>query len=138
METVQDNFRRYGLLDDQVVFLQGWFKDTLPHLTRILDHLQLCSGLSNVAGFLLDPRDSLSEAREILGPQRLMLGNVNGPGLARMQPDKAYASVSTLLADRASDRNFVFASSHADILYDTGPDTLLAVRKAVMDAGEVA
>ncbi|UTF50777.1 hypothetical protein NLA06_02480 [Desulfomicrobium sp. ZS1] len=105
---------------------------------RILDHLQFCSGLPNVAGFLLDPRDDLSRAREILGSQRLMLGNVNGPGLARMQPDKAYASVSTLLADRASDRNFVLASSHADIPYDTGPDTLLAVRKAVMDAGEVA
>ena len=27
---VEDNFRRYGLLDDQVVFLEGWFKDTLP------------------------------------------------------------------------------------------------------------
>lgn len=27
---VQENFRRYGLLDDQVKFLQGWFKDTLP------------------------------------------------------------------------------------------------------------
>jgi len=28
--TVQENFRKYGLLDDQVVFLPGWFKDTLP------------------------------------------------------------------------------------------------------------
>ena len=27
--TVRENFRRYGLLDDQVVFLKGWFKDTL-------------------------------------------------------------------------------------------------------------
>ena len=27
---VEDNFRRYGLLDDRVVFLEGWFKDTLP------------------------------------------------------------------------------------------------------------
>jgi len=27
---VEENFRRYGLLDRQVVFLQGWFKDTLP------------------------------------------------------------------------------------------------------------
>jgi O-methyltransferase len=26
---VEDNFRRYGLLDDRVVFLEGWFKDTL-------------------------------------------------------------------------------------------------------------
>jgi O-methyltransferase len=30
-ETVMDNFRKYDLLDDRVVFLKGWFKDTLPH-----------------------------------------------------------------------------------------------------------
>jgi len=30
METVRANFERYGLLDDQVCFLRGWFKDTLP------------------------------------------------------------------------------------------------------------
>ena len=30
METVQALFRRYGLLDDQVKFLKGWFKDSLP------------------------------------------------------------------------------------------------------------
>jgi hypothetical protein len=29
-EQVAANFRRYGLLDDRVVFLKGWFKDTLP------------------------------------------------------------------------------------------------------------
>jgi len=29
-EEVEDNFRNYGLLDNQVVFLKGWFKDTLP------------------------------------------------------------------------------------------------------------
>lgn len=27
---VRDNFRRYDLLDDQVRFLPGWFRDTLP------------------------------------------------------------------------------------------------------------
>jgi len=27
---VEANFRNYGLLDTQVVFLEGWFKDTLP------------------------------------------------------------------------------------------------------------
>lgn len=29
-EQVEENFRKYGLLDDRVVFLKGWFKDTLP------------------------------------------------------------------------------------------------------------
>lgn len=30
LKEVQENFRGYGLLDDQVRFLPGWFKDTLP------------------------------------------------------------------------------------------------------------
>ena len=30
LEQVKANFGRYGLLDEQVVFLKGWFKDTLP------------------------------------------------------------------------------------------------------------
>jgi len=29
-DQVEDNFRKYGLLDERIVFLQGWFKDTLP------------------------------------------------------------------------------------------------------------
>jgi len=30
LEEVKDNFDRYNLLDEQVYFLKGWFKDTLP------------------------------------------------------------------------------------------------------------
>jgi O-methyltransferase len=30
LEQVQENFRRYGLLDDRVQFLKGWFSETLP------------------------------------------------------------------------------------------------------------
>jgi O-methyltransferase len=31
LEEVKSNFARYGLLDDQVVFVKGFFGDTLPH-----------------------------------------------------------------------------------------------------------
>ncbi len=37
VEQVKHNFERYGLLDDQVEFLVGWFKDTLP--TAPIDEL---------------------------------------------------------------------------------------------------
>jgi O-methyltransferase len=30
LEQVQANFERFGLLDEQVVFLKGWFRDTMP------------------------------------------------------------------------------------------------------------
>jgi len=30
LEQVRTNFARYGLLDDQVRFVKGWFKDTVP------------------------------------------------------------------------------------------------------------
>lgn len=32
LDQVKDNFSRYGLLDDQVVFVPGWFSQTLPTL----------------------------------------------------------------------------------------------------------
>lgn len=32
LDEVAANFLRYGLLDDQVQFVKGWFKDTLPNL----------------------------------------------------------------------------------------------------------
>jgi len=31
VEEVAENFQRYGLLDERVRFLEGWFRDTLPH-----------------------------------------------------------------------------------------------------------
>ncbi|HTD82315.1 MAG TPA: TylF/MycF/NovP-related O-methyltransferase [Gemmatimonadaceae bacterium] len=36
-EEVRENFRRFDLLDHQVVFLEGWFADTLP--VAPIDHL---------------------------------------------------------------------------------------------------
>jgi O-methyltransferase len=33
LEQVQENFQKFDLLDDQVVFLKGWFRDTMPTVT---------------------------------------------------------------------------------------------------------
>ena len=42
-EEVRDNFRRYGLLDGQVRFVKGWFRDTLH-----------CAPIQNLALLRLD------------------------------------------------------------------------------------
>ncbi len=34
LDEVRANFERYGLLDDQVRFVKGWFKDSLPGLAE--------------------------------------------------------------------------------------------------------
>jgi O-methyltransferase len=39
LEQVKANFARFGLLDDQVSFLKGWFSDTLP--TAPIEQLSL-------------------------------------------------------------------------------------------------
>jgi len=44
-DEVKRNFNRYGLLDDQVQFLPGWFADTLPGPVRNLAVLRLDSDL---------------------------------------------------------------------------------------------
>jgi O-methyltransferase len=35
LEKVRANFESYGLLDSQVRFVEGWFKDTLPCLSEL-------------------------------------------------------------------------------------------------------
>lgn len=67
-EMVQENFAAYGLLDNRVKFLKGWFKDTLPNapierlaILRLdgdmyestMDALQSLYGKLSVGGFVI-------------------------------------------------------------------------------------
>ena len=68
LEQVKHNFKKYGLLDGQVKFLKGWFKDTLPNspikklaLLRLdgdlyestMDALQALYGKVSIGGFII-------------------------------------------------------------------------------------
>lgn len=122
--------RTFGSARGPVVFHHGG--------NRIEDHLEFLSGLPNVPAFVVDPRDSLARCREILGPERLLMGNVSGTSLSRTDPEKAFGLARAILEDRSADRRFILASGHADVPWETDPDTLVAIRRAVLEAGAVS
>jgi len=57
VDMVKDNFRRYGLLDDQVKFLVGWFSDTLP--TAPIDQLAVLRLDGDMYSSTIDALESL-------------------------------------------------------------------------------
>jgi O-methyltransferase len=88
-DEVAKNFERYGLLDDRVRFLEGWFKDTLPSLQdRIWSVIRLdgdmyestMDGLRNlypqlsVGGFLIVDDYGYEPCRQAVVDYRAELG----------------------------------------------------------------
>lgn len=56
-EEVRANFARYGLLDEQVRFLPGWFKDTLP--TAPIEHLAVLRLDGDMYGSTMEALEAL-------------------------------------------------------------------------------
>ncbi|MDK9707007.1 MAG: uroporphyrinogen decarboxylase family protein [Desulforhopalus sp.] len=98
-----------------------------PINSTLTDYL----ALPNVVAFAVDHRDTLAEARSIIGPGRLLLGNLNGPTLARLPPDEILAKVKGILTDRAGDPHFIFATSAADVPWDTPPELVKAIAETI-------
>jgi uroporphyrinogen decarboxylase len=94
--------------------------------------------LSNVAGFVIDHRDSLAEAREILGPDRLLLGNLNGISLSAGTTEVAVAKVNSILEDRKEDPRFIFATTASDVVWDTPPERIQAIADTIRSREESA
>ena len=98
---------------------------------RIGSQLTQLSSLPNVAGFVIDHRDNLSEARQSLGPGPLLLGNLNGPTLLSRTTESALLQVESILKDRHNDPKFIFATTGADVPLATPPERIHAVFDAV-------
>jgi len=111
--------RAFRQVNGPVVFHHGGN----PMLANLEDYLPL----ANVAAFAVDHRDSLAEARKILGPNRLLLGNLHGLTLPRLSAEQVLARVDHILDDRKNDPCFIFSTTAADVPIDTPPDLLQAI-----------
>ena len=97
---------------------------------RLLPFLDLLADLPNLAGFVLDPRDDFAEARRIVGPEKLLLGGIDGPTLIRLSREEVRRTCLAALENRRDDPRFVLATTAADVDYATPPETIHAVREA--------
>lgn len=115
--------RSFALVGGPIVFHHGGN----PMVPFLEDYLTL----PGVVGYAVDHRDSLTKARLLLGPERLLLGNINGPALARLSPQRAMAKVDDILDDRRGDDRFIFLNAGADIPLDTPPELLQAISRKI-------
>lgn len=117
----------FGKLKGPVVFHHGG--------NPLAGYLPLYRVIPNVAGFVLDPRDDFVEARKAVGESALLLGNLEGPALGMISPAQAIGKARTILEDRREDRHFIFATSSADVAWDTPLETITGIYDLVRQYG---
>jgi len=97
---------------------------------RILPFLDLFAGMPNVAGFVIDANENLSKAREIIGPDRILLSGIDGPSLTKQTPERIHAICRKVLKNREGDPRFILATTAADIDFDAQPENILAIKES--------
>ncbi|MBF0411996.1 MAG: uroporphyrinogen decarboxylase family protein [Desulfamplus sp.] len=92
--------------------------------------LEMLVSIPNVAAYAIDHRDDFKTARDIVGSNKVLLGNIDGPTLYSHNIQDIEQMTYNILNDRKDDSHFILASSSADIAFDTPPENINAVIKA--------
>lgn len=101
--------------------------------SKLMPFIDRFAKLPNVIAFVLEPTESFNEAREIIGEEKVLMGNFDGPGLANLTQEKAVEKTLKILNDRKNDKHFIFATSNADIPYETPVETIKAVVETIRE-----
>lgn len=97
------------------------------------EFLDLLANLPNVAGFVVDERDPLSEAREKVGAGKVLMGGLDGPNLNKFTPEEIREKTTTVLSERANDPHFILTLAAADVSFNTPIENILAIPEAIME-----
>jgi uroporphyrinogen decarboxylase len=103
----------------------------------LLRHLDILTGLPSTVALAVDFLDNLSEARQAIGPDKVLFGGPLGTAL----PSKSAAQVEdecrAILEDRRQDTHFILITAGADIPLSTPPENIHAIRQAAELHGEI-
>lgn len=101
----------------------------------LLPHLDLLTGLPSVAGFIVDQRDDLARARRVIGPESVLFGGLDCSTIGQMTAPQVEERCRAILEERRQDVRFVLGTSGPDIVWNTPPENIHALRKAAESFG---
>lgn len=97
---------------------------------RINHVLDLIPGLPGVIGAVVSSKDDLEQARRLLGPDMLLLGNLDNLSFPSASPERIRRQSLECLRIAAPAGRFVLANSGGDIPLNTPPENLHAMIEA--------
>lgn len=100
---------------------------------RINHVLDLFAGISGVIGYAVGPADDLFEARKIIGPQALLVGNIDNLSFPRSTSAKIYQQSCDIISLMTGKGPFILANSGADIPLITPIENIAAMLRASED-----
>ena len=95
---------------------------------RLAPNLDMYAALPNIAGYVIDYRDTFEDARRNAGKNAVLMGNISGPHFDAMTDETIKAKLSGLTADRRNDNKWIFINSGAELPYRTHESVLRQVR----------
>lgn len=103
----------------------------------MLPHLDLLTGLPSVVGFIMDQRDDLALARRVAGPDMVLFGGLDCSTISRMTAAQVEDRCRAILEERRRDLRFVLGTSGPDVVWNTPPENIHALRKAAESFGSI-
>lgn len=99
--------------------------------------LDLLCELPNVAGAVLYEGEDLRRAREILGPDVVLFGGVDGGRLWRHTPESLKSTTRAILSAQRDDPRFVFATVGPDVAWQTSAEQIHAIQDTISESREI-
>jgi uroporphyrinogen decarboxylase len=103
----------------------------------MLAHLDLLTGLPSVVAFIVDQRDDLAQCRRVIGPDSVLFGGLDCANVGQMTAAEVEDRCRTILEERRQDARFVLGTSGPDVVWDTPPENIHAMRRAAESFGKI-
>jgi uroporphyrinogen decarboxylase len=92
--------------------------------------LDLLPGLDGLAGVIAGSKDDLAEARQLLGPELNLIGNLDNLTLPAASVDEVYEMSMACLRTAAPSGHYILANAGADMPQAVSPENLRAMQAA--------